>query len=74
VKPEKQQKSQANGYLKYSGMAIQMAAVITLGVFGGKKMDEWLGLKQPIFTLLLSLVSVFAAIYISIKDFLKRKK
>ena len=55
-------------------MAIQMAVIITLGVFGGKKLDQFLNLKQPIFTLLFSLLAVFAAIYISIKDFLKKQK
>lgn len=63
-----------NNYLKYSGMAFQMGAIITIGVFGGKKLDSWLELKTPIFTLILSLVSVSAAIYVSIKDFLKPKK
>lgn len=72
---EKKPKSPTNNsYLKYSGMAIQMAVIITLGVFGGKKLDQFLNLKQPIFTLLFSLLAVFAAIYISIKDFLKKQK
>ena len=51
-----------------------MGAIIAVGVLGGKKLDEWLGLETPIFTLVLSLVSVAGAIYISIKDFLKPKK
>ncbi len=72
---EKKPKSPINNsYLKYSGMAIQMAAIITLGVFGGKKLDQFFNLKQPVFTLVLSLFAVFAAIYVSIKDFLKNKK
>jgi hypothetical protein len=50
-----------------------MAVIITLGVFGGKKLDELLKLNQPVFTLLFSLVAVFASIYLSIKDFLKKK-
>jgi len=54
-------------------MAIQMAVIITLGVFGGKKLDQFFNLNQPVFTLVLSLFAVFAAIYISIKDFLKKK-
>jgi membrane protein DedA with SNARE-associated domain len=75
VSQEKKPKSPINNsYLKYSGMAIQMAAIITLGVFGGKKLDQFFNLKQPVFTLVLSLFAVFAAIYVSIKDFLKNKK
>ena len=72
---EKKPKSPINNsYLKYSGMAIQMAAIITLGVFGGKKLDQFFNLKQPVFTLVLSLFAVFVAIYVSTKDFLKNKK
>ncbi|MFL5753767.1 MAG: AtpZ/AtpI family protein [Bacteroidia bacterium] len=60
--------------MKYSGMAFQMGAIITLGVFGGRKLDIWLGLqKVPVFTLAFSLASVAIAIYLSIKDFLKKK-
>lgn len=71
---EKKPKQQGNNYLKYSGMAFQMAAIITIGVFSGRKLDAWLQLKIPIFTLVLSLASVTGAIYVSIKDFLKPKK
>jgi len=49
-----------------------MGVIIFLGVFGGMKLDKWLKLKIPVFTLLLSLVSVISAIYFVIKDFLKK--
>lgn len=50
-----------------------MAAIIGLGTYGGVKLDELLGLKKfPAFTLILSLLSVFAAIYYFIKDFIKK--
>ena len=48
-----------------------MAAIITGGVFGGIQLDKWLGLKFPIFTLVLTLFSVFMSIYYFIKDVLK---
>jgi hypothetical protein len=70
----KQKHKPSNSYLKYTGMAFQMGAVITIGVLGGRKLDEVLGLSQPIFTLVLSLVSVAAGIWLGIKDFLKPKK
>jgi hypothetical protein len=54
-------------------MATQMLAIIGLGVWGGVKLDAYLGLKVPVFTLVLSLLSVAAAIYLSIKDFIKKK-
>lgn len=74
VNQEKKPKLPTNSYLKYSGMALQMGAIITIGVFSGRKLDSYLELKIPIFTLILSLASVAGAIYVSIKDFLKPKK
>jgi len=52
---------------------MQMAVIIFLGVFGGMKIDRWLKLEIPVFTLILSLSSVTLAIYIAIKDFLKSR-
>ncbi len=65
-------KKQLNSYAKYSGMAIQMAAIIVGGVLGGIELDKWLKLKFPIFTLVLTLLSVFLAIYYFIKDIIKK--
>lgn len=65
-------KKQPNDYLKYSGMGIQMAAIITGGVLAGIQLDKWLQLKFPVFTLVLTLLSVFLAIYYFIKDILKK--
>ncbi|HEY0029716.1 MAG TPA: AtpZ/AtpI family protein [Bacteroidia bacterium] len=65
-------KKQLNNYAKYSAMGFQMAAIIGGGVFLGIKLDEWLKLKFPVFTLVLTLLSVFLAIYYFIKDILKK--
>ena len=51
-----------------------MFAVILAGVYGGKWLDEYFSLTSQICTISLSLLSVFAAIYIAIKDFIKIKK
>ena len=59
--------------MRYASMGTQMLIIMVLGVFGGFYLDKWLGLKIPVFTLLLSLLSVFAAIYLSVKDFIKKK-
>ena len=74
MNPNRKQKQRYNSALKYSGMAVQMAVIITLGVFLGWKLDQMLHFTVPIFTLVLSLFSIAAAIYLSIKDFLKPKK
>jgi len=56
-----------NDFYKYSSMAIQMGITIAAAVYGGIALDEWLQLKTPWFTLLLSLAGVGAAIYIVIR-------
>lgn len=49
-----------------------MIVIVLAGVFGGLKLDEYLQWKIPLFTVLLSLLGVFAAVYFAIKDFLKK--
>ncbi len=53
-------------------MGVQMAAIITGGTLGGIEIDKRLQLKFPIFTLSLTLLSVFLAIYYFIRDILKK--
>ena len=60
-------------YGKYAGMALQMGAIITLGVVGGVKLDEKFPIsKFPVFSITLSLLSVFAAMYFVIRDLTKK--
>ncbi len=66
------QKPPLNNYVKYSSLAIQMVVLIIIFVWGGRKLDLLLSLKFPVFTLILSLVGVFLAIYFAIKDFIKK--
>jgi ATP synthase protein I len=68
-----EEKKPTNTALKYTGIGFQMLAIIAIGVFAGIKADQYF--KTPdIFTVVLSLISVVAAIYIAIKDFIKPKK
>ena len=71
-KTNNQKKNHLNSYAKYSSIAFQMLAIILIGVFGGVKLDEWLALEFPIFTVSLSLLSVILAIYYVVKDLLKK--
>jgi len=73
MKKNDQKKNYLNDYAKYSSIALQMLVIILLGVFGGVKLDEWLNLKFPVFTVILSLLSVTIAIYSVVKDLLKKK-
>lgn len=58
-------------FAKYSGLAFQMAGIILVTVWGGTKLDKLTGWHTPVFTIILSLFGVIAAIYTAIKDFLK---
>lgn len=66
-------KPQVNPYLKYSGMAFQMVAAIGLGMWGGVTLDGMVQFKFPIFTLVLSLLGLIAAMYFVIKTALNDK-
>jgi hypothetical protein len=58
-------------FSKYSGIAFQMIGIILLTTWGGIKLDKISGFHVPVFTIILSLFGVFAAMYIAIKDFIK---
>ena len=58
-------------YAKYTGLSVQMIVIILVTVWGGIKLDKLFGLKTPVFTIILSLLGVFAAIYTAVKDFIK---
>ena len=60
-------------FMKYASMGTQIVVTILIGVFAGIKLDSWLGLKFPVFTVVLSLVSVVAGMYLAVKDLLKKK-
>ncbi|MCX7728282.1 MAG: AtpZ/AtpI family protein [Bacteroidia bacterium] len=59
-----------NNYIKYTQIGFQMAIIITLGAFGGKKLDEYNSFSTPVFTIILSLLSIAVALYLALKDFI----
>lgn len=67
------EKRRANrSYLKYSGMAFQMGAIIALFSLGGYYLDTYL-VTTPLFILLGSLSSVFLSLYLFIRQALNDK-
>lgn len=60
-----------NDFAKYSGIAFQMIAVILVTTWGGIELDKLAKFHQPVFTIVLSILGVFAAIYTAVKDFIK---
>lgn len=65
----KKNKAAINAYMKYSGMGIQMALIITVLSYAGLLLDNYLN-TNPVFTAILSLASVLLAMYVFIKGVL----
>ncbi|MBI4947431.1 MAG: AtpZ/AtpI family protein [Bacteroidetes bacterium] len=71
--PKNPKKQRLTDYGKFSAMAFQMGITIALGVWGGMKLDKYFPVTRfPLFTITLSLLSVFASIYFVIKDLLRK--
>ncbi len=70
---EQQAVSRLRNMAKYSGLAFQIGFIILIGTWIGKKLDAYFDTDQPVFTLIGSLSSVFAALYVSLKDFIVKK-
>lgn len=60
-----------NDFGRYSGMAFQMIAIILVTTWGGIQLDKLVKFHTPVFTIILSILGVFAAIYTAVKDFIK---
>jgi len=58
-------------FARYSGMAFQMIGIILITTWGGVKLDELLKFETPVFTIILSLLGVFAALYTVLRDFIR---
>jgi F0F1-type ATP synthase assembly protein I len=69
--PKNPQNKGIQDFGRYSGIAFQMIGIILVTVWGGVKLDKLTGWHTPVFTIVLSLLGVFAAIYTAIKDFIK---
>ena len=70
---DQKEESQVKPYLKYSGLAFQMIAIMGLAAWGGRKLDAHFQNQTPWWTLGLLLLAVFASMY-SVIVSLTRKK
>ncbi len=64
-------KNPVNNYIKYSSLAFQMGIIIFASTFGGLKLDDYLDWQFPVFTLIFSVLSVFLALYLALREFFK---
>lgn len=60
--------SQSNQYLKYSGMALQLFALLGIAAWLGQKLDKSLNTSDPYFTILFILLFTGGFFYKLVKD------
>ena len=63
-----------NSYLRFSGVAIQMGAIIGLGAWGGSALDTHYQISNKIFTITLILFAVASSLYLVIKEVINMGK
>ncbi len=72
IKPDvSKKKSGANPYLRFTGLAFQMGALIALGAWGGSELDSRSGNKKPIYTIVFCLLAIAISLYLIIKEAIK---
>ncbi len=72
--PKKNNFSGYEKYAKYSTIAIQMVLILLIFVWGGKKLDQKYNHDENLFVIILGILGVFIALYVSLKDFIRFKK
>ena len=64
---QSKKKKQLNSYIKYSSLGIQMTVIIFVGFFTGEYLDQMSQAKIPKYTIIFSILSIFASLYYIIK-------
>jgi F0F1-type ATP synthase assembly protein I len=72
--PSPKKKPPVDQYLKYSGMAFQLAIVLVVGAFLGTRLDSYFQTTRPYFAAILVVLALFAGLYLSLKDLLFGEK
>ncbi|MFT5778698.1 MAG: ATP synthase protein I [Crocinitomicaceae bacterium] len=62
-----EEKKNADKFVKFSGLAIQMAVLIGGGAWGGNALDTKMQNSKPIFTIIFSLLGIAISLYFVIK-------
>ncbi len=62
----KKPESGINSFVRYSSLGFEMLGIVAILIFLGIKIDGWLNLNH-VFTIILSVFSVFAALYYAIR-------
>jgi hypothetical protein len=73
-KPLKDQKNKLNTYAHFSGIAIQMFAIIGIGSYIGVRLDDNYPNEYNLYTIMLSLTSVVVSIVFVIRRIIAGSK
>ncbi len=74
MEEKRKHKSPLKSYAVYSSLGMQMAVIILAGAFGGRELDKWLAWRFPVFTVVLTLLSIALSILYGIREFFKHNK
>lgn len=66
-------KKQLNTYARFSGIAMQMGVTIAGGVWTGSWLDKRYEVYPQLFTIIFSLVAIFAALFLVIREVMRMK-
>ena len=61
-------------YAKYSSLGLQMIVIIVAGAFGGKALDSYAGWKFPVFTFVLTILSVVGSVLYGMRELFRYKE
>lgn len=65
-------KKYLNQYLKYSTIGFQMIALVVAGALFGDWLDDKYNPDGRLYTVVFSLLSIFLALYLALKELFKR--
>lgn len=68
---DKKKENPLKFYAKYSTLALQMIVIIVAGAFGGKAIDGFVKWDFPVFTLVLTILSVTGAVIYGMREIFK---
>jgi len=66
------QKKSPNEYVRYSNMAFKMIAIILIGLWSGRKLDQKFEPKFPVFTTSFTIGALVASFYVLFKEITKK--
>ena len=74
LKNKRNKKKQLNSYIRYSSLTTQMAVIIAAGAFFGNYLDQVNNTNSKTYTITLSLISIFLALYYVIKKIINQNE